>query len=187
MIRSAALLAAAMLALAPAARAAEDVTPGPWKYETTLGLNLAQSAFSSNWAGGDNGSVVWILSTDSRMERQFSTKFNLTNTLLLSYGQTMKQEANAAKTARVWQTPDKTTDQMDFESVGRWTLGRKFDPYAAFSARSQFRDESDPRGAIQFNPIELKESAGLARVFFKTEERECISRLGFALRQTLGQ
>jgi hypothetical protein len=87
----------------------------------------------------------------------------------------------------VWSAPDKTTDQILLESVGRFTLNKFADPYVALRAESQFRDQSNPLGMINFNPIKLKETAGLARVLVKTDEREVITRVGFGLRQNMGK
>lgn len=184
------LLCAIVLLCAPVARAqdAKPIEPGPWKFGSTAGLTLTQSSFSSNWAGGDKGSLVWVLNGDARAERQFSTRFNLTNTLQLAYGQTSRQSADPADPSKlVWGTPDKTTDLIAFESTGRWTLQSLVDPYLAFRAESQFSDRSNPLGAITLNPIKLKESAGVARVLLKAEDREAITRVGFGFRQTLAK
>ena len=161
---------------------AEPEPPGPWTFATTVGLNLTQSAFSSNWAGGDRGSFLWVLTTQSSARRQFSERFNLGNTLKLAYGQTSKQEKTNTGEV-VWDSPTKTTDQIQFESLARWTLGGAVDPYGAFTVESQFWDESDPRGSFTFNPVKLKESAGVARVLFRTEDSGGLSRLGLAYRQ----
>jgi hypothetical protein len=160
----------------------EPEPPGPWKFGATAGFNLTQSAFSSNWSGGDRGSFLWVLTSQSSARRQFSDHFNLGNTLKLAYGQNAKQEETATG-AVVWDSPTKTTDQILFESVGRWTLGGAVDPYAAFGVESQFLDESDPRGHFSFSPVKLKESAGGARVLFKTEDSGGLTRLGLAYRQ----
>lgn len=164
--------------------AAEPLPPGPWKLGTTFGLNLSQSAFSDNWAGGDRGSIVWVVNSDARAERQFSTTFNLTHLLQLAYGQAARQTGTDGST---WDRPDKTTDLIAFESTGRFTLGAFVDPYLALRLDSQFSDQSNPIGRIPFNPIKLKESAGIARMLVKTEDREVLTRLGFGLRQTFGR
>ncbi len=183
------MLAVALLALATTARAedAKPIEPGPWKFGTTMGLNLSQSAFSTNWAGGDRGSLVWVLGTQSSAERQFSKSFNWSNSLNLAYGQTAQQVPGTSATKLQWDSPDKTTDAIALQSVGRWTLGGPFDPYVAFNAESQFQDQSDPRGKLSLNPIKLKESAGLARMLFKTEDSEGLTRLGFGFRQTMAK
>lgn len=185
MLPIALLLFAAAPALADAPKPAE---PGPWKLGEVLALNLSQSSFSSNWAGGDKGSIVWVLNSTTTAERQFTRRFNSSNSLALAYGQTSRQLADpAAPGERVWDSPDKTTDQILFESVGRFTMDAYVDPYFAIRAESQFQDQSNPLGTLQVNPIRLKETAGIARVLEKTEDREAITRLGFGFRQTLGR
>ena len=183
------MLAATLLALAVPVFAEEKAPPepGPWKFGTNVGLNLSQSAFSSNWAGGDRGSLLWVLTSQSDAERQFSRSFNWSNKLNLAYGQTAKQSEGTDATDLRWESPDKTTDQIALQSVGRWTLGAFVDPYAAFTAETQFQDQSDPRGTLALNPVKLKESAGIARVLFKTEDSEGLTRLGFGFRQTIAR
>lgn len=195
-------LAVAVLAVILASAGADDaraqddaapvdttiIPPGPWDFGATIGANLAQSSFSSNWAGGDQGSFVWVARVDLLAERQFNTKFNWSNTLQLAYGQTASQVTDPDNPAeKVWDSPDKTTDLIQLESIGRFTLQRWVDPYVAFRLDSQFLDKTDPRGDLHLNPFRLKESAGVARVFEKTEEREFISRVGLAFRQSIGR
>ncbi|HET7904046.1 MAG TPA: hypothetical protein VFM17_05755, partial [Candidatus Eisenbacteria bacterium] len=78
-------------------------------------------------------------------------------------------------------------DQLAFESLSRWTLNQFADPFFAFNAESQFRDESSPVGTIWINPVKLKETAGIARVIEQTEESEILSRVGFGFRQTIAK
>jgi hypothetical protein len=191
MSKLAATLALALCALAAPARAADPPTPvepGHWKLTTLFKLNLSQSTYSSNWAGGDHGSVVWVLGSDTKAERQFSRQVNWANQLQLNYGQTLQQEPESeGSTQLVWASPRKTTDLIQLESTARFTLGGWVDPYASLRFDSQFRDESNPYGAINLNPIRLMETAGMARVFQKTAERELISRLGLGLRETFSR
>ncbi len=178
---------------APIARAAA-AEPGPWAYGVLGGLTLGQSAFSDNWSGGDKGTINWVLNANLEAKRQFSRSFNLANTLQLAYGQTSTQQADPASPGRkVWSTPDKTSDLILFESVGRFTLNKFVDPYLGFRLDSQFLDESDPLGAIKFNPVKLTETAGVARVLHCGRpdsagcKEEWIARTGFGFRQTLAK
>jgi hypothetical protein len=74
-------LAAGLLlcALPSHADAPKPAEPGPWKFSAVAGLNVSQSSFSSNWSGGDRGSIVWVLGSDMTAERQFSRRLNLSN------------------------------------------------------------------------------------------------------------
>jgi hypothetical protein len=166
----------------------EATEPGPWKYSATVGLNLSQSAFSDNWAGGDQGAINWVGNLDLKAKRQVNRSFNWANQLQLAYGQTTKQEPDPADPgAKVWTIPEKTTDLILFESVGRFTLHKFVDPYLSFRLDSQFVDESDPFGDLMFNPIKLTESGGVAKVLEKTEDTELLTRLGFGLRQAIAR
>jgi hypothetical protein len=122
---------------------------------------------------------------DGRAERQVDPSFNTLTTLVLAYGQTGRQQVDAAG-QRVWDTPDKTTDQVELESVARFTLGRSADPYGALRMDTQFLDQSQPNGTLSLTPIRVKLSAGLARVLAKDAEREVITRFGFGGRLTTG-
>jgi hypothetical protein len=181
----------ALIILSSAPVLAQDslvIQSTPWTFGCTAGLTLTESSFSSNWAGGDRGSIVWVLNSDLKAERQFGPRYNLSNILQVAYGQTSRQGTDPNDPSRlVWDVPDKTTDLLAFESTSRWTLQTFVDPYVAFRAESQFSDRSNPLAAIRFNPIKLKESAGVARVLRKTEDREAITRVGFGFRQTLGK
>ncbi|MGE5177062.1 MAG: DUF3078 domain-containing protein [Hyphomicrobiales bacterium] len=183
-------LTAASLLAASAARAADPkpVEPGPWKFGTLLGVNLTQSAFSDNWKGGDRGSVVWVANGDLTLERQFTTKFHLSNHLQAAYGQTAQQVVDPANPRqRAWDSPEKSTDLLALESVGRFSLGGYVDPFVSFRGETQFADQSSPIGTIRFNPVTLKETAGIARVFEKTDSTQAISRIGFAFRETIAK
>ena len=189
MIRSTFSLVLALALVAAAPGYAQDATePGPWKYNAIVGLNLAQSAFSNNWAGGDRGSLAWVTNADLGAERQFNPKFHWDNTLILRYGETADQVQdpdNADKNK--WDRPKKSTDQIQLDSMGRFTLGSFVDPYLALRGESQFVDESDPRGSLTLHPTTLSESGGVARAFVKEDDRQVVSRLGLALRQTFAR
>ncbi|GJM43484.1 MAG: hypothetical protein DHS20C21_03260 [Gemmatimonadota bacterium] len=180
--------ATAALLVGAASSGAETLPPGPWNFGVTGTLNLSQSAFSDNWSGGDKGNINWVLNGDFEAKRQLNAKFNWSNQLQLAYGQTSSQKLDPASPGKKrWAAPDKTTDLVLLESVGRWTLGGWADPYAAFRLDSQFQDDSDPIGKLLFNPVKVAETAGIARPFIQEEEREVISRIGFGFRQSFAR
>lgn len=162
--------------------------PGPWKYGATAALNLSQSAYSSNWKGGDKGSINWVLQGDVEAQRQMSHWFNLSNLLQLSYGQTAKQVDDPENPNRiVFDRPEKTTDLILLESTGRFTLDTWVDPFFGLRVESQFSDQTDPRGELMFNPVRFSQTAGVARVLIKDDGREWITRLGLSLRETFSR
>lgn len=162
--------------------------PGPWVYGATSALNMAQSAYSSNWKGGDRGSINWVLQGDAKAERQMSLWFNLSNLLQLSYGQTARQVDDLENPNRiVFDRPEKTTDLILMESTGRFTLDTWVDPFLGLRLESQFSDRTDPRGDITFNPVRLTQTAGVARVLIKEDSREWITRVGLSVRETFAR
>ncbi len=158
---------------------------GKWYPELEGGLNLTQSAYSDNWAGGDKGSIVWTLIANARAENKLSEKMHWDNTLKLAFGQTHGQSTDD-RGGRSWDRPEKSTDLIDFESLMRFTLGSPIDPFVAVGVSSQFQDASDELGRnISFNPITISETVGIAHVFIDEEERSLQSRLGFAFHQNI--
>ena len=165
----------------------EEREIGKWYPTLETGLSLTQSAYSDNWNGGDTGSLSWAAFINSTAEQQTSTKFNWWNSMKLAYGQTHLQSRQENGDLS-WDAPDKSTDLIDLESIGRFTLGGWLDPYIALRGESQFQDLSDPFGRdVLFNPIKIRESAGVAHPWHKEGEHSVISRLGASARQNFRQ
>jgi len=162
------------------AAAEEDTTSTPnWKVSLVTDLTTTQTSYSDEWVGGEEGSVNWVTNTNATAEKDLSPKFNLKSNLRLSFGQTLTQDAET----REWSRPQKTTDLIDWENVGRFMFGWVVDPYAAFRLETQFFDGSVDEKKLFFNPLKLTESVGIARKIYKKEKSEVVSRLGFGLRQ----
>ncbi len=162
--------------------------PAAWTTKGVGTLTVQQSAYSANWSGGDRGSWTWVARFDGEAERQWTPSLNLAHQLLLSYGQTAKQEIDPANAARrVWAPPSKTNDQIVFETVARLTLREVVDPYASVRAESQFLDQSQPNATLTVNPVRLKLSAGVSRTFVDAGDRELTARLGLGGRLTTGR
>lgn len=174
-----------ILAAAGAANGEEkQLEIGKWYPTLETGLTLTQSAYSDNWAGGDKGSVVWTAILNSALENQLNKSTNWSNTLKLAFGQTHQQKA-ASNGERVWDSPEKSTDLIEFETLLRFTLDWHVDPYASGRFESQFYDVSDPAGrGLKLNPVKLKEAVGLAKHVINEEDRSLLTRVGAAFRQT---
>lgn len=186
------ILAALLLSVVSAETAFADgpqpSEPGPWKLGASLGLNVTQSAYSNNWHGGEDGSFAWAALGSFTAERQFTSTFNLTNKLAANYGQTAEQIEDPADPRRkVWDSPEESSDDIILESVGRFTLSGVLDPFLSLRAETEFIDGSSSIGRIPFNPIEVKEGVGVARMIMKTDTSEVLTRLGFAFRETFAQ
>ena len=179
-------LAVAALAAAAAtvAVADEPLAPGASRHAAELSVNMLQSSYSRNWNGGDKGSLNWSVGFDGRHERQASARFNWQNRLQLAYGQNHQQARDAAGGLH-WLAPDKSTDRIEFESLGRFTSASGWDPFVALGFSSLFRDLSDAAGRDQnLNPLTFRESAGLSRQLVAKDKQSLLVRLGLALSQS---
>ena len=182
------LLIAALIVMASYARAAVAPDSSRWVMKCVSTVTLQQSAYSDNWSGGDRGSWTWVARFNAEAERQWTRRLNLSHQLEVSYGQTSKQELDPADAdRRVWLPPSKTNDRLLFETLARFTLDRPLDPYASLRVESQFLDQSQPNGTIMVNPIRLKLSAGISRVFLDAADRGLSARLGVGGRLTTGR
>jgi hypothetical protein len=150
-----------------------------WEKALDLNLTLTQNSYSDNWVGGEAGSVSWMTNSNLKAAKQLCSKFNWSNSLKLAFGQTHQQEQETKN----WKKPFKSTDLIDGESVGRFTLDAFVDPYMAFRVISQFMDASVPEVKRYLNPLTLSESGGISKLLYKSEETEFLSRFGFGLRQ----
>ena len=151
----------------------------PWEKSFDLGLNLTQTAYSDSWTGGEAGNLTWVAKAEGIFQKQASPKFNFKSTLKFAFGQTHTQDNDTKE----WAKPVKSTDKIDIENLGRFTLDAIVDPYAAVRFESQFLDASVDSIKRYINPILLTESVGISKVLYSDEKDELLSRLGFALKQ----
>ncbi len=152
-----------------------------WNTAADVSLNLNQNAYSDNWTGSELGSISWAFNANLLAEKQLMSKIHNKNTLKLAFGQTHNQYLNA-NAERKWARPEKSTDQIDFESMLRFTMGLVVDPFASFRWESQFMDERGDE-IKNINPNIFTESFGVARMFIKEENRELSARFGAAFKQ----
>lgn len=166
--------------------AAEDVDAefeaGNWGTEAKLGVNLLQSYYTKNWNGGDKGSIVWNSTFDGLAKKKLGDSYDWLNTLHLAFGQNHQQERDGDDL--VWQKPDKTTDEIKFESILRYTRSA-LDPFVSVRFESQFLDQTNPLKEFAINPMEFYETAGISRMLVKNDERELLGRLGFTFHQSM--
>lgn len=176
-------LALAVLAASSPLRAEGDSTFIGWKKSLQIDFTTTQTAYSDSWVGGEAGSVNWVSNLNGAAERQMSPNFNLRSTLKMSFGQTLSQSAETKE----WAKPAKSTDLIDWETVGRFTLHKFVDPYAALRIETQFFDGRNPAKNLYFSPAKITESAGIARKMYSRGDDFVTSRLGVGLRQIRGK
>ena len=186
MKRIAGLVCIAVWALAVIPAAAQTPPPAPddtlsigeWMQRAKFTLGLTQSSFSNNWSGDEVGTMSWLAAVDMLSDGQWKPKLRLTNTLVLAFGQTHQQTADRDR----WLAPQKSADKIDYDGVGRFTLGAWVDPYVALTFDSQMYQRVGDETRI-INPMLISESAGIAKAFYDTKTRSLLTRLGFAVRQ----
>lgn len=153
----------------------------PWTKSFDTDLTLTQNSYSDSWKGGEAGNISWVWNANGQFEKQASPRFKFRNTSKFSFGQTHIQD----KETKDWAKPQKSTDLIDIENLGLYTLHSYVDPYVGLRFESQFLDASVPGVNLYLNPKKITESAGVARQFYKKEKDELLSRLGFAFRQII--
>ncbi len=152
-----------------------------WDLTADLSLIVNQNAYSDNWSGQEKGSISWATNGNFLAEKQLTERIHNSNTLKLAFGQTYTQSINEDGDKK-WGGPEKTTDEISFESMFRLTLGVFVDPFASFGWESQFMDKFE--GETKYiNPNIFTETIGIAKMFIKEENRELSARLGAAFKQ----
>ncbi|HEX7342993.1 MAG TPA: DUF3078 domain-containing protein [bacterium] len=165
-----------------AVRAADSTAaPGAWKKLLEAGLAVTQASYSDNWTGGEVGSLIWAANLHGAAEKQLNPKMRTENDLKLQFGQTHSQ----SQETKNWASPVKSSDKIRFDTILKFTLQLWVDPYVAGTFESQFLDASDTLKNRYVNPIDLTESAGIARTLYETPSGKATTRLGLGLRQKI--
>ena len=153
----------------------------PWSKSMDTDFTLTQNSYSDSWTGGEAGNISWVWNANGVFEKQISPIFKFKNSSRLSFGQTHIQD----KETKNWAKPEKSTDLIDIENLGIFTLNTFVDPFAGLRLETQFLDASIPDKKFYFSPAKFTESAGASKELYKTEKNELLTRLGFALRQII--
>lgn len=152
---------------------------GVWYKELTFDFLATQTSYSNDWVGGEAGSFSWQTDLFGNVERRVTETFRYRTELRLKFGQTMTQNAET----KDWARPQKSTDLIDWENVGTFTLGWIVDPYVAFRLESQFFDGRNANKKLWLSPMQLTESTGGSHRFYAKKDDHVTSRLGVAAKQ----
>lgn len=155
-----------------------------WQKSGSITFNLSQNNYSANWEGEERSNINWSVNLNTIWRKQLSELVRNRNTVKLAFGQTHNQELDE-EGEKYWLKPIKSTDQIDLESMFRFTFGWQVDPFAALRFESQFIDKRIDDDTKMINPITITESFGLARQLIETEKRELTARTGIAFKQLL--
>lgn len=153
-----------------------------WEIDSDIMVNLTQSQFSDNWNGSELSNITWAATMNNTAQKQLAEWLKNKNTLKLAFGQTHLQKENAAGDSVFWEAPQKSTDQIAFESLMQFTLKSFVDPYISLRAESQFLDESGAE-TLLVNPVLFTESAGIMKTIIDAEKTKLNVRLGGALNE----
>lgn len=156
-----------------------------WKLDSNMSVTISQSAFSDNWVGTELSNITWVANSTSTAEKQLAHWLLNKNTLKLAFGQTHNQKkGDDAK--KYWESPEKSTDKIDLESMLRFTTNAWVDPFLAGRFESQFMDLSQDDTRI-INPMLFTETAGVIRSFIDEENQLLTARLGAAFRERVNR
>jgi hypothetical protein len=163
----------------------KSTTTSGWKYSIFTNLTLSLNGYSDNWAGGESSAFSWGWQFTGTAEKALSSWFKDNNTLKLAFGQTAVQEKDAVTGEKEWQKLKKSSDLINFESVGSFTLKTVIDPFISVKIESQFTDIRDTAHTYYINPVTLSESFGALRSLVKGERVDWSVRVGGAVRQLI--
>lgn len=160
----------------------------PWKYALNTNLTLTLNNYSDNWDGSEVSSFAWGSKLDGFAEKAVAPWFKNVNTLKLAFGQTALQKKvvhiDGTKDKK-WDSMKKSSDLVDFEVAGRFTLKTFVDPFISARLITQFGDLRVSGVDYFFNPAEITESFGAIRDVVKNSNVDWTARIGGAVRQTV--
>ena len=156
------------------------IGPQHWFSDILLGLDANQLSINSNWKGGGKSNFTWKIY--ARMEFTYQRqRYNWKNSIYCAFGQISVKEDEK------WRSPEKSTDIIDFDSVLKFTLEKLIDPYIAFSLNTQFHEGYNPKTkqlVSRFaNPLQLSQSAGMARNILSKKKLQLTTRVGYAAKE----
>ncbi len=176
------LLLIVLLAVSISAAAiAQDDTSKVSTKTVIFDFTTTQTSYSNSWVGGEAGSANWVANLNAATSNYLSPKFELRSRLKLSFGQTLTQNSES----KDWSRPQKSTDLIDFETVGSIQTSWFVNPYVAFRAETQFYDGRNSHKKLFLSPLKLTESAGGTRKFYEKDKDFITSRLGLGIRQII--
>jgi hypothetical protein len=150
-----------------------------WQYTLDAGLKMSLSTFSNNWSGNTAGAFLWISDVDASVQRIVGKWLDNEETLTFTFGQTTVQDKGSKK----WSPLEKSADEIDFQSISKFSLGKTLKPCLALKLNTQVSDDEEANNFRYFNPIEMTESFGLTQAFGTKNKVYCNIRLSGALRQ----
>lgn len=153
-----------------------------WNIDVNANVTVTQNAYSDSWIGEEKGTISWASKLDFVASRKLTPWYNHRNTLKLNYGQTKTQDDQ-----KNWASFVKSADLIDFETLQRFDIGRKTEPFVAVRLISQFTDNSDSLHTHYGNPLAVTESFGASRTLVHSKALLWDARLGGAVQQAVNR
>lgn len=180
------LLAAICISIFSATASAKDSvnTESKWKLSVISGLTLTLNSYSDNWAGSEFSAFSWGAQFNGTAEGKLTEWFTNKYILKLAFGQTSLQKEDDSG-EKEWRPLEKSSDLVDVEAIGLFTLKAFIDPFISVRAVTQFGDLRVENHKEFFNPLVVTESFGALRNFIKNDYVNWSGRLGGAVRQSI--
>lgn len=152
-----------------------------WELDSDITFSLTQSQFSENWGGTEQSNITWTATSNSLAQKQLKAWLRNKNTLKIAFGQTHQQKRDILGDP-YWEKPQKSTDQINLESLFQFTLQTYIDPYISLRADSKILDEAGAE-TILINPTVFTESAGIMKSLINREATKLDLRFGAAINE----
>lgn len=156
------------------------------QWETAFDLNLTTNlnTYTDNWVGEETGSFAWASHFNFVAFKQLTKIISMENTFKLGFGQSKMQD----ETTDQWSALQPSTDEIDFETLGLFTLKTFFSPFIAARVQTQFMNGEIENDLVShLNPIILSESFGLSHKLIEKENQKLTTRVGGAFYQRINR
>ncbi|HPG29566.1 MAG TPA: DUF3078 domain-containing protein [bacterium] len=146
-----------------------------WSKSLNVAATLSQSKIKSGSFGGmsENSSLNYGLLINCELTKD-NAAINWKNTLKFEYARNrniIKNSAGAYVFKPVW-TED--IDKLVLDSVYRWKIYPKFNPYAALNFQTTVLDANFAGEQKAFRPMQLRESAGASSPLIDKEKQKLV-------------
>ncbi|HON57758.1 MAG TPA: DUF3078 domain-containing protein [bacterium] len=150
-----------------------------WSKSLNIAATLSQSKIKSGAVGRmtENSSLNYGVLINGELTKD-NSEINWKNTLKLEYARNRSTIKNANGLYVSTPTWTEDIDKLVLDSVYRWKLYPKFNPYAALNFQTAMLDANFAGEAKAFRPIQLRESAGASTPFIDKEKQKLIGRAG---------
>lgn len=155
-----------------------------WEVSLDANLTATLNTYSDSWTGDETGSFSWASQIVLLLNKQLIKKFRTENTLKVGFGQSKMQDKKSNK----WSELQISTDIIDFETIGKFTLGAFLDPYISGRVQTQFLNGIPENIKVKYvNPLVITESFGGSRDFIKKDNHSLSVRFGGAIYQRVNR